>query len=251
MVMRSFGSGTLYGQRTDAAGTPVMIGTLQDAQVEISGTNKELYGTGQFAEAVARGQAKITGKAKWGRISPMVYADLYFGVTPTAGQSATAVKEAAAAPAAAPYTLPVANAATFQTDLGVTYANTALPLKKVAANPMQGQYSVAGGTYTFAAADAGAALLISYGYGIAGSGYRLDINNIDQGINPTFRADLVTSFTDPQKGVMKTTLTLYACVSDKLSIPTKMSDWLISEMDFQAFADPSERVMSWSFPELS
>ena len=48
-------------------------------------------------------------------------------------------------------------------DQGVTYAN-GTALVKVATGPAVGQYSVAAGIYTFAAADAGAAVLISYGY---------------------------------------------------------------------------------------
>jgi hypothetical protein len=49
------------------------------------------------------------------------------------------------------------------TDQGVTYA-TGAALTKVASGPTVGQYAVALGLYTFAAADAGAAVKISYGY---------------------------------------------------------------------------------------
>jgi hypothetical protein len=48
-------------------------------------------------------------------------------------------------------------------DQGVTYANGTL-LTPVSANPAQGQYSVAAGVYTFAAADSGQGVLISYSY---------------------------------------------------------------------------------------
>lgn len=51
----------------------------------------------------------------------------------------------------------------FQSDSGVKYAVTQVPLVKVAAAPALGQYAVgAGGLYTFAAADVGAAVLVSY-----------------------------------------------------------------------------------------
>ncbi len=46
---------------------------------------------------------------------------------------------------------------------GVSYAN-GTPLEAVGSAPTQGQYSVAAGTYTFAAADANAAVLLNYGY---------------------------------------------------------------------------------------
>lgn len=48
-------------------------------------------------------------------------------------------------------------------DAGVTYSNDTA-LLPVAGTPSAGQYNVASGVYTFAAADAGAAVLISYGF---------------------------------------------------------------------------------------
>ena len=48
-------------------------------------------------------------------------------------------------------------------DFGVTYAN-GTALTAVIGSPGAGQYNVSGGVYGFAAADAGAAVLISYGF---------------------------------------------------------------------------------------
>jgi hypothetical protein len=48
-------------------------------------------------------------------------------------------------------------------DCGVTYADGAA-LTAVAGSPAAGQYNVSGGIYTFAAADAGAGVLVSYGF---------------------------------------------------------------------------------------
>jgi len=49
-------------------------------------------------------------------------------------------------------------------DLGVVYAASGAPLTAVASAPAAGQYAVSGGVYAFAAADAGAAVSLSYGY---------------------------------------------------------------------------------------
>jgi hypothetical protein len=49
-------------------------------------------------------------------------------------------------------------------DLGVVYAATGVALSPVGATPGAGQYAVGSGVYTFSAADAGQAVLISYGY---------------------------------------------------------------------------------------
>lgn len=48
-------------------------------------------------------------------------------------------------------------------DGGVTYLN-GLPLTAVAGNPSAGQYKVVEGTYNFSQADAGTAVLLTYGY---------------------------------------------------------------------------------------
>jgi len=48
-------------------------------------------------------------------------------------------------------------------DSGVTYTN-GTPIATVASSPGAGQYAVSSGVYTFAAADSGASVLISYGY---------------------------------------------------------------------------------------
>jgi len=73
--------------------------------------------------------------------------------------------EAASVPATpGPYNVSVsAPFGPWASDGGVTYANGS-PLNAVASNPAASEYSVAGGTYTFAAADAGASVLISYGF---------------------------------------------------------------------------------------
>ena len=81
----------------------------------------------------------------------------------TAGYGTLTTGEAHSVPASGPYTVTVANAATFAFDAGVTYAN-GTALTAVTGTPARGQYTVNGttGTYTFAAADAGAAILLTY-----------------------------------------------------------------------------------------
>lgn len=72
--------------------------------------------------------------------------------------------EAASIPGSTAYEVtPLAPWGPWQSDQGVTYAN-GTPLVPVPSSPSAGQYSVAAGVYTFAAADAGKAVLISYGY---------------------------------------------------------------------------------------
>src|SRR5947209_15758676 len=159
--MFHFGSGTLWGYPSGgnlaANPTPIKFGTLQDVNLEISGALKELYGQNQFAEAVARGKCKISGKAKFAQIVGKHVNDLFFGQTMSSGQKLTALDETQTVPGTSPYTVTVTNSAQFVDDWGVRYSATGLPLTKITSAPVQGQYSVSGGTYTFAVADAGAA----------------------------------------------------------------------------------------------
>ena len=73
--------------------------------------------------------------------------------------------EAASVPGApGPYNVSVAAPfGPWASDAGVSYEN-GIALAPVAGSPGAGQYNVSGGVYTFAAADAGAAVLVSYGF---------------------------------------------------------------------------------------
>jgi hypothetical protein len=70
--------------------------------------------------------------------------------------------EAHTIPSVSPYT--VSTDQLWASDNGAFYAIGTVALTPVFGTPAVGQYSVSDGTYTFAAADAGKEVLISYGY---------------------------------------------------------------------------------------
>lgn len=79
--------------------------------------------------------------------------------------------ETALVPSTAPYEVTAeAPYGDWASDAGVAYAN-GTPLAAVAGTPAAGQYSVAAGVYSFTAADAGAAVAITYGYVPADLGF--------------------------------------------------------------------------------
>jgi hypothetical protein len=245
--MYSFGSGILLGTRTDIPNaTPVNFGLVQEVTIEETATIKELHGQYQRAIVEARGTIKTTGKAKVARISGLAFANLFYGVTPLPGQLATSFAEAGTVPSSSPYTVTVANAAGFADDNGVVYLATGLPLTKVASAPAAGQYSVAGGVYTFNSADAGKAVLTSYTYGLSGSGHKFTVSNQLLGTTPTFQAQFYTTFQG-----QAVSLKLHNCTSSKLSFKTKLEDFVMPEFDFSCFADAAGNVMTWSFAEVS
>jgi hypothetical protein len=61
----SFGSGALWGERSDVTGSgigPRQFGVLQDIQIDFDWTNKELYGQLQFPVAIARAKARLPAR---------------------------------------------------------------------------------------------------------------------------------------------------------------------------------------------
>lgn len=245
--MFSFGSGVLLGARTDLPNaTPINFGLVQEVQLDLQFAAKELYGQYQFPVAIARGQGKASGKAKMAQVSGLAFNNLFFGASLAAGQLATSFGEAQSVPAVTPFTVSVANAASWQDDYGVVYAATGLPLAKATSAPAAGQYSVAAGVYTFNAADAGKGVLISYTYTLAGAGQQLTLTNPLLGTTPTFQAQLYTSFQGKAVSVK-----LFNCVSSKLSFATKLEDFVIPELDFDIFANAAGNVLQWSFAEVS
>lgn len=243
MPTYSFGSGVLLGTRTDVANaTPINFGLAQQVSIDISFTTKELYGQFQFPVAIARGTGKITGKANVASISPLAFGDLSMGQTPQVGQTALSYGEAGAVPSTGTPQVTAANAANYVGDHGVLAAGTGEPLIKVASAPTAGQYAVAAGVYSFAAADAGLAVLISYTYKVTASGRSVRQVNQLLGQTPTFSAKFYTTFQGKTVGMY-----FPRCTSSKFSFGTKLEDFVIPEFDFSCFADDSGLIANYDF----
>jgi len=237
----AIGSGSLWG--TPAGGSPLRFGALQDCQIDHSFDLKEIYATGSYPIEFGRGKAKIEIKAKVAVISGPLFNAIYFGGSLTTGQIMVAENELHSVPASSTYTVTVANSATFLGDQGVIYAATGLPLTQVASSPTQGQYTVSAGTYTFASADASAQVAVSYVYS-AVTGWTLVMANPRMGTAPKFSI----VFSQPYNG-LQATLQYYSCAASKLSMPSKIDDWTISELDFQVGANAAGNVGQVSFSQ--
>ena len=251
----AFGAGALWGNRTDVTGSgigPDQFGILQDVQIDWDWQTKELWGQFQFPVDIARGQGKITGKAKFARIFGAIYGDLFFGQAPATGQLTVSENEAATVAPTSPYTVTVAGAANYVDDLGVFYAagtNAGNRFTRVTTPAAAGQYSVnfATGIYTFSAVDSNASLLISYLYNSI-AGKKLVVTNQLMGTTPTFKATFYTAKTT-QGTPAGLALVLNACTATKLSLPTKVDDYEIQEFDFSAFADATGTIGTLSVNE--
>ncbi|QXX74237.1 hypothetical protein [Methylovirgula sp. HY1] len=246
MTQTAFGPGVLIVTRTDVAnGTPINIGKANALSLDFKGSLKDLYGQEIYPLDQARGTVKVTGKATSALISGIAWNTVFFGQNFTSGGFQWNPGEQHAIPAATPWTVPVTNSATFDQDLGVIYVATGLPLTKVATGPTVGQYSESAGTYTFAAADTGLGVAITYTSTVT-TGQQLIINNQLLGENPTFQLDYYTS----RKGkafVMR----LYACTGEGITLAAKLEDFMMPELTFEASVNAADVLGILVFPEIS
>jgi len=244
-MLLSFGAGDFYGvPLVDANGsaitnpTPIKIGAMQEMSLEFSGDVKELHGTNQFPIAVARGKVKASGKFKGAQISGAGLNSLFFGTGVTAGtmQAINSDVTGSVIPST-PYTITptVPASGTWQEDLGVLDSN-AVPMTRVASAPATGQYSVAAGVYTFAAADTTKTVYINYRYSYTLAGAKkISLTNVAMGFAPTFKGYMQTTFQGKRALVLLSQVT-----SPKLSLfSTKNDDFNVPEVDFSAMADSS------------
>lgn len=240
MSQFSFGSGFLYGIPSGANPTPQVFGTLQEASIDISFTNKKLYGQNQFPVAIGRGPATVTGKAKAASISSRAFNTLFTGLAQTAGGLIVTNNESFA-PTAGAYT--VVTTTNFADDLGVTYAASGLSLVRVASAPAVGQYAVNTGTgaYTFNTGDNTVAMFVSYS-NTSSTGtvaQNTILTNQPMGSSPVF----AVVFNIPY-AALGTALTFrfYQATSVKLSMGFKNEDFTIPEFDFECFANAAGQV---------
>lgn len=233
MGLYHFGAGNFFGISPGATPTPVRLGVLQDIDINFSGNIKELFGQNKFAAAVAQGQMKVQGKAKFASISAAAYNTLFFG------QSAGAVAGQTKFVDMEPLTLTtntgtVAQGAKFTLDLGAIHPDTGASLIRVATAPAVGQYSVTtAGVYTFNAEMTGKKPYVSYMWTDPAVGKTLTLTNSAMGLAPTFKGIFTGGF-----GGKQIVMVLNACVSSKLKlIDTKSEDFSIPELEFGASVD--------------
>jgi hypothetical protein len=248
MPVYEFGSGTMWAVPTiDLAGnaisvpTPVPFGAMQDVAVDISFSVKELYGLYQFPIDVARGTAKLTGKSKVAMIQARLFNQI-FGETLSANEIKVAFQESANTGNNGFNS----NQSPFLFDLGVLWANNSIPLTRAANAANNGIYSVdANGHYAFGAGDANKSVKVSYTYtGNGSTANQWTINNQLLGLSPFFK----TVFSITRAGKVLTII-FNKCISTKLTLTTKLEDFLIPEFDFSIMADDSGQVGNISVTE--
>lgn len=242
--MINFGVGKLIAVPTnDSSGsaianpTPVVLGTMQDVAVDMSVEIKELHGSRRYPIAIGQGKGKIELKSKYVDIDVGVLGALFLGKTAATGFKGM-VEDLVAAIPTTPFqvTPTVPNSGTFVADMGVFFVATGVQLTRVASSPTTGQYSVNTGTgvYTFASADTGLSVAISFEYTATSvtTAKNFTLTNDLMGQTPSFSVLLQNSY-DGKKLVMK----FNRAVSGKLSVPLKSDDFAMYDFEAQCFAD--------------
>lgn len=202
---------------------------------------KSLKGQNQFPDDVAPGDKEGSGKFALGNNQLVVENNLLYADNVTAGVGAIAPNEAHSVPAASgPYTVTVTNSAHFIKDLGVRYGATGVALARVASSPTVGEYAVASGVYTFAAADTLAAVLISYVWTDSTAGNTLTVNNQIMGYGPIVEIYFAEQY--QSVGGVPNGLHLFQVRIGSQKKDVKRDGYLIPEYDFQAFPNAGGAV---------
>jgi hypothetical protein len=235
-----FGTGVLFGKPTlgnlPALPTPLKFGILQEASVDFKGDLKKLFGQYQMPVATARGKLEVNLKGKLAVFDIRLLNQLYFAQTETAGYNLIVDGElhTVNATAATVTNTPIVE------DWGVINKLTGQNFTYNAntAGLISGQYSVnlTTGVYTFASADNGTAVKISYTY-FVNSGVTIPLNNQLMGYAPELTMFLYNRFRNKYLALELNDVTL-----GSISIPTKLEDFWIMDFDGGANADASNVI---------
>jgi hypothetical protein len=252
MTMFSFGSGTLVAKRTDLANQPVaLLAVTQDWSIDIDQELIKLVGQSKFPVDIAPGENKIAGKIKFARVQATTISNMILAqtVTPASGFQLTGPENHSAIAAT---TFTVTNGATFTEDCGVFYHGTGIALAPVTAAPTAGQYiaGVAGtGTYTINSADESVSGGLDLFYtNTLTTENQITITNPLMGTGSIFK--LIGTVPYKVQNVQKQfSIQLNAARCSKMPFAFGNKKYMIPEMDYEAFADASNTIGTFSITE--
>lgn len=260
----AFGPGILIVTRTDITPViPVNVGFAQELTLDFAGTTKQLYGQKQYPLVAARATIKATGKWKAAVVSGIAWNNAFYGqgAASSAAFSTSMFNwnvDSTYTSSTTVGTVQVGSSLTFEADLGVRYATSALPLQRTTTgNETTGRYSVAStqpGLYTFGGGDGNTTASAPVNFKITytnttATGQNLIVTNQTIGTSPTFQLDYYTSLNQPTAKPFA--VRVYQCLASKHAMPFKLEDFMMPEFDFDIFANASDQVVNYVFPEVS
>lgn len=153
--------------------TPIHLATVSSGSFSVKEQNADVRDNDGYVIDSFATQTDVSGKLSLQDFSNSLIAAVARGVTVSVGQVIGA-SHSATIPAS-PYAVTVTQSAQFAENMGVMDLTAGKELKVVAATPATGEYSVAAGVYTFAAADTGHSVLIMYRYTASTSGTTAEV----------------------------------------------------------------------------
>lgn len=246
-----FGPGIAILTRKDVANaTPVNVGFCNEFSWDMTAEVKELYGQNKLPLLTAAGTMKCTGKIKAATFSGQALNSALYGGTFTAGQTSLKVENSQAVPTS-PFQITVTppDSGTYDQDLGVTNADTGEPLKLVTGTPGAGEYKHALGVYTFSSADHSSAVNVKIAYAYthtAAGGQTMLYANSLIGTQPVFQLDYSTILYGSEFNIR-----FFNCISTKLSLGHKLTDFAMPELDFSFFCNTAGNLFQMSLATLA
>lgn len=241
-----FGPGIAWASRTDISpSTPFNVGLCNEFSVDASFDTDELYGQYQVPLLVGRTKMKVTGKVTPALVSGGALSTFLLGQSFTRGtqhNATTLTEDIPESPGAYTVTPAVPSAGTFLSDLGVVDLESNQAMQKVATTValVAGTYYVdeTTGIYTFAAADAGKSISVSFAYSYTSADSQTATwNNQLLGTTPTFRLDYKTVF-DGQTFYVR----LFKCTASKTSLGFKLDKFSMPEYDFSVMDNGQHQI---------
>ena len=244
-----------FGSAANLYTSPINVGLVNEVSLDIKAPTKKLYGQNSFPVAIGIGTRSLSGKAKLARISGKALGTCFFGYTPATGETLTQFGENVSAITSHAYT--TTNSAHWVVDQGITYASTGLPMTQLPSSTSQasltaGQYTCAAGVYTFSTADsttyASGGLLVSYTYTASATGTGFTVTNPVLG--PAIPLSMNLFAADPTTGA-QFSMYLYNVLFASLNLQFKLEDFLMPEIDFEAYANAAGNVIQLNFGDTA
>jgi hypothetical protein len=245
MPILEFGTGLLYGfpvsGNLPVNPTPIRL-LLQEVTIDFKADLKKLWTLSQFPISKARGKVDVMGKAKICSFEPDPLNQLFFSQAETTGMVIPVDQEQHTIPSTGSETVTVTSAANTPLQDNGVYLNSG-PFAgelmiEVVGTPGPEQYNVtAAGVYGFNAIDNSQNVLISYTYSNATRGKTIQLANQVMGYAPEFRADFWGTFRTKYFGMR-----LNSCVMGTWSVPTKLEDYWVADITFDASTDQTNNL---------
>lgn len=183
----------------------------------------------------------VSGRAKIVTFEADQINQLFFGQVSTVGIEVPIDRELHVIPATNTFDI-VVNSSTMTQDNGVFLTSgpsAGMGLVRVASAPAQGQYTVnvASQTYTFSALDNSQSVAISYTFADNTRGKTITITNQLMGYAPVIAMDVWNKFRNKVLGIR-----LNAVTVGNWTFPSKLEDFWISDMSFEANTDASDTL---------